>query len=110
MTTADRLRISFILGLFALAPLLGTIFNTMVFWENHGTMYHLITLQKVVFFGGDLGISLMIGLDTELDDVPWGKLGLFVLFLALGGLLGWVRYTVEENYGLTGPDPLKHAE
>lgn len=95
MTTSNRLKIAFILGLFALAPLFGTIFNTMAFWENHGATYHLITLFAVVLFGAGLSIALMIGLDSELDDIPWGKLGLFVVFLLLGGLLGWVRYMVE---------------
>lgn len=95
MTTFRRLQLAVILGLFAVTPLFATIFNTMVFWENHGAAYHLTTLLAVLFFAAALCISIMIGLDAELDDIPWLKLGLFLLFIVVGGLLGWIRYLVE---------------
>lgn len=95
MTTLRRVQIAFILALFSLTPLAGTIFNTMVFWDNHGTAYHLVTFLAVLSFAAAFSVSLLIGLDTELDDIPWSKLGLFVLFLVVGGALGWARYLTE---------------
>ncbi|GAA4955686.1 hypothetical protein [Actinoplanes utahensis] len=95
MTTSRRLQIATILALFALAPLMGTIVKTVILWDLHGTTYHLVTGLAVLSFAAALSISLLIGLDSDLDDIPWAKLGIFVLLLFVGGLFGWARYLAE---------------
>jgi hypothetical protein len=94
MNTARRLQIAWVLALFALFPLAGVIFDVLLDWDTTSSAFKPITGFLIVLFAGCFGISLSIALDRDLDDVPWAKLGYFLLFLVLGMGVVWARNIV----------------
>ncbi|MBB2947276.1 hypothetical protein FB565_007044 [Actinoplanes lutulentus] len=91
MTTLRRLRLALILAMFSLVPLAGTIIGGVAFWQRESLAFNLITIFLVLMFAFCFGISLSIGLDSGLADIPWAKIGVFFTLLLLSGGVAWVR-------------------
>jgi hypothetical protein len=91
MNTLRRLRLAVTLAVFSLVPLTGTIIGGVAFWQRESPVFNLITIFLVLLFAVCFGISLSIGLDTALADVPWMKVGLFFALLLLSSGVVWAR-------------------
>lgn len=94
MTTLRRIQIAFILTLFALAPLAGVVVDAYLNWSSESSSFKLITTVLALLFAICVGICISIAADRKLDDIPWAKLGLYFLCLALGAGVAWARTLV----------------
>lgn len=91
MKTLGRLQISVVLALFSLIGVGGTVAGAIAFWDRHTLTYNLVTLFAAFLFLVCFGVSVSIALDRKLDDIPWGRLGFYLLFFLLGGGVAWAR-------------------
>jgi hypothetical protein len=79
--TRWRLATPFIVfsGLF----LLGTLLGAWAYWSGWSLGERLITIFLAVMFTLTLGVSISIGADRKISDVPWWRMGTILVFYAL---------------------------
>lgn len=76
-----RLAIPFIA--FSALFLFGTGLGAWAYWSGWTLAERLITAFLGVMFAINLGVSISIGIDREIRDVPWLRIGTIVVFFAL---------------------------
>ncbi|UQU63309.1 hypothetical protein COUCH_30505 [Couchioplanes caeruleus] len=76
-----RLAVPFIA--FSAVFLFGTGLGAWAYWSGWSMAERLITVFLGIMFAINLGISISIGTDRRIDDVPWLRIGTIVVFFAL---------------------------
>jgi uncharacterized membrane protein len=64
--------------------LFGTSASAWFNWSSWSLAERLITVCMIVIFALTFGTSVSIGVDRRIDDVPWLRMGVIALYLALG--------------------------
>lgn len=94
MRTFTRWRLAapfiFFSGLF----LFGTGLGAWAYWSGWTFTERLITVFLGLMFALNLGISISIGTDRKMQDIPWLRIGTIVLFFALACGVTLVRRTL----------------
>jgi hypothetical protein len=86
-----RWRIATPLAIISALLLGATALGAWAYWGDDSTAERVLTVFLCLMFALCLGISVSIGLDRKLQDVPWLRIGTVVLFIALACGVSWVR-------------------
>jgi len=86
-----RWRIAIPLALISALLLGATVLGAWAYWDDDSTAEHALTIFLGLMFALCLGISVSIGLDRKLQDVPWLRIATVALFIALACGVSWVR-------------------
>ena len=91
MSPFKRWRIALPLTIISALALAATIVGAIVYWGVDGTGRNLLTVFLGVMFAACTAISLSIGFDKKIEDVPWLRIITVVVFIALACGVSWVR-------------------
>lgn len=83
MRTFTRWRLAVPFAFFSALFLGGTALGAWAYWSGWTLAERLITVFLGVMFALNLAISISIGTDRKIQDVPWLRIGVIVLFFAL---------------------------
>jgi hypothetical protein len=86
-----RWRIAIPLALISALALAATILGASAYWGEDSVARNALTIFLGLMFALCLGISISIGVDRKLNDVPWLRIGTVVVFIALACGVTWVR-------------------
>lgn len=94
MSPFKRWRIALPLTIISALALAATIVGAVVYWDVDSTQRNLLTVFLGVMFAACTAVSLSIGFDRGIQDVPWLRIITVVVFIALACGVSWVRDTV----------------
>lgn len=94
MSPLRRWRIAIPLAIISGLALAATVLGAWAYWDQDNTAQHLLTVFLGVMFAVCVGISISIGVDRKIEDVPWLRIGTVALFIALACSVSWVRDVV----------------
>jgi hypothetical protein len=83
VNTVTRWRLATPFIVFSGLFLFGTGLGAWAYWSGWSLAERLITVFLGVMFAINLGISISIGTDSKIRDIPWLRMGTIVLFFAL---------------------------
>jgi hypothetical protein len=92
--TSIRWRLAAPFIVFSALFLFGTILGAWAYWSGWTLAERLITVFLGVMFAATLGISISIGTDRTIQDIPWLRIGTIVVFFALACGVTLVRRTL----------------
>ncbi|MGA5305987.1 hypothetical protein ACPCHT_39285 [Nucisporomicrobium flavum] len=94
MNAFRRWRIAVPLAILSALLLGATVLGAWAYWSEDSAAENALTAFLCLMFAACLGISISIGVDRRIDDVPWLRIGTVVIFIALACGVSWVRDTL----------------
>ncbi len=83
MNTFTRWRLAVPFIAFSALFLFGTGLGAWAYWSGWTLAERLITVFLGIMYAFNLGISISIGADRKIQDIPWLRMGTIVLLFAL---------------------------
>lgn len=91
MTPSKRWRIAIPLASISATLLGATALGAWAFWGDDSAAERALTLFLGLMFAGCLGISLSVGVDRQIQDIPWMRIGWVTLLILLACGVSWIR-------------------
>jgi hypothetical protein len=71
--------------------LFATALGAWAYWSRWSLAERLITIFLGIMSTMTLAVSISIGADRRISDVPWLRMGIIVIFFALAFGVAWAR-------------------
>jgi hypothetical protein len=91
MTAFMRWRLATPLLLMSLLSLGATLLGAWAYWSVDDAYERFLTVFLAIMFAMNVGMSISIGTDRNLDDTPWLRIGTIILFFVLACGVAIVR-------------------
>jgi len=91
VTPVKRWRIAIPLVVLSALPFAATLLGSWVYWDQDSNGRRALTVFLAVMFALCVGISVSIGVDRRIRDVPWLRIGAVALLILLACGVSWVR-------------------
>ncbi|GAB1692735.1 hypothetical protein [Krasilnikovia sp. M28-CT-15] len=91
MSPFKRWRIAIPLAIISALLLGATLLGAWAYWDKDSIPARALTIFLAGMFAACLGISISIGVDRKIQDIPWLRIGTIALFVALACGVSWVR-------------------
>jgi hypothetical protein len=91
VTPFKRWRIAIPLILISALALGATLLGAWAYWSQDNSTQHLLTIFLSIMFILGAAISISIGVDSRIQDIPWLRIGTVVLLILLACGVSWVR-------------------